>query len=157
MSIEVPYDVIPLPSKGLLYPGRKPTLEVEYLTAMDENILTSPNLLQSGEFVDVLLKRKIRPGQVKPSELLVGDRNSIIIWLRATGYGEKYPVTMQTPDGEEFDTEVDLTKLKQKEIGNGLFGTIGRVQGDTNLFHLVTVSCNVYDPETKQKVMSEIV
>ncbi len=118
MSIEVPYDVIPLPSKGLLYPGRKPTLEVEYLTAMDENILTSPNLLQSGEFVDVLLKRKIRPGQVKPSELLVGDRNSIIIWLRATGYGEKYPVTMQTPDGEEFDTEVDLTKLKQKEIGD---------------------------------------
>ncbi len=108
MSIEVPYDVIPLPSKGLLYPGRKPTLEVEYLTAMDENILTSPNLLQSGEFVDVLLKRKIRPGQVSPSELLVGDRNSIIIWLRATGYGEKYPVTMQTPDGETFDTEGGL-------------------------------------------------
>ena len=124
--IEVPYDVIPLPSKGLLYPGRQETIEVEYLTAMDENILTSPNLLQSGRFVDVLLKRKIRPGQVEPKNLLVGDRNAILIWLRATGYGEKYPVNVQTPEGEEFDSEVDLTKLKQKEIGaqpdeNGLF------------------------------------
>ena len=126
VRIEVPYDVIPLPSKGLLYPGRKPTVEVEYLTAMDENILTSPNLLQSGKFVDVLLKRKIRAGQINPQELLIGDRNAIIIWLRATGYGEKYPVTVQTPDGEEFESEVDLTELKQKEIGatpdeNGLF------------------------------------
>ena len=119
VRIEVPYDVIPLPSKGKLYPGKNPTIEVEYLTAMDENILTSPNLLQTGKFVDVLLKRKIRPGQV-------GDRNAIIIWLRATGYGEKYPVSIQTPEGEEFDSEVDLTKLKQKEIGaepdaNGFF------------------------------------
>jgi hypothetical protein len=126
MAIEIPYDIIPLPSKGLLYPGRKPNIEVEYLTAMDENILTSPNLLQSGKFVDVLLKRKIRPGQIKMDELLAGDRNAIIIWLRATGYGEKYPVTIETPEGEEFETEVDLTKLKQKEIGatpdeNGLF------------------------------------
>jgi len=126
VSLEIPYDIIPLPSKGLLYPGRKPTIEVEYLTAMDENILTSPNLLQSGKFVDVLLKRKIRPNQVNYQDLLVGDRNSIIIWLRATGYGEKYPVTIQTPEGDEFETEVDLTTLKQKEIGaepdeNGLF------------------------------------
>ena len=126
VALEIPYDIIPLPSKGLLYPGRKDTLEVEYLTAMDENILTSPNLLQSGKFVDVLLKRKIRPNQVNYEDLLVGDRNAIIIWLRATGYGEKYPVAVETPDGEEFDTEVDLTELKQKPIGaipdeNGLF------------------------------------
>lgn len=126
VRVEVPYDVIPLPSKGLLYPGKSPTIEIEYLTAMDENILTSPNLLQSGKFVDVLLKRKVRPGQVKVKDLLIGDRNAILIWLRATGYGEKYPVTIQTPDGEEFESEVDLTQLKQKEIGaepdeNGLF------------------------------------
>jgi hypothetical protein len=126
VSIEVPYDVIPLPSEGLLYPGKKPTLEVEYLTAMDENILTSPNLLQSGRFIEVLLSRKIRKGQISQKDLLIGDRNAIIIWLRATGYGEKYPVTIQTPEGEEFETEVDLTTLKQKPLGatpdeNGLF------------------------------------
>lgn len=125
-GFEVPYDVIPLPSEGLLYPGKNPTLEVEYLTAMDENILTSPNLLQTGKFVDVLLKRKIRDKNIRPEDLLVGDRNAILIWLRATGYGEKYPVTVLGEDGEEFESEVDLTSLKQKKIGaqpdeNGLF------------------------------------
>jgi hypothetical protein len=125
-SLEVPYDLIPLPSKGLLYPGKKEVLEVEYLTAMDENILTSQNLLRSGKFVDVLLKRKIRDKNINPKELLIGDRNAILIWLRATGYGEKYPVTITSEDGEDFETEVDLTTLKQKPIGaipdeNGLF------------------------------------
>ena len=93
---------------------------------MDENILTSQNLLRSGKFVDVLLKRKIRDKNINPKELLIGDRNAILIWLRATGYGEKYPVTITSEDGEDFETEVDLTTLKQKPIGaipdeNGLF------------------------------------
>jgi hypothetical protein len=123
---EVPYDVIPLPSQGLLYPGKNPTLEVSYLTAMDENILTSPNLLQSGKFIEVLLNRKIRDKGLNQKDLLIGDRNAILIWLRATGYGEKYPVTVLDDDGNEFETEIDLTTLKQKPIGanpdeNGLF------------------------------------
>lgn len=125
-AFEVPYDVIPLPSQGVLYPGKKPTMEVEYLTAMDENILTSPNLLQSGKFIDVLLKRKIRDKGLDPKDLLLGDRNAILIWLRATGYGEKYPVTVIDDEGNEFESEVDLTELKQKPIGakpdeDGLF------------------------------------
>ncbi len=70
---------------------------------MDENILTSPNLLQSGKFVDVLLKRKVRNSEIPVKDLLIGDRNAILIWLRATGYGEKYPVTIQTPEGGEFE------------------------------------------------------
>jgi hypothetical protein len=125
-SLQVPYDLIPLPSGGLLYHGKQETIEVEYLTAMDENILTSQNLLRSGKFVDVLLKRKIKNKNIDPKDLLIGDRNAILIWLRATGYGEKYPVTITTEDGEEFESEVDLTKLKQKPLGatpdeNGLF------------------------------------
>lgn len=123
---EVPYDVIPLPSQGLLYPGRKPTIEVSYLTGADENILTSPNLLQTGKFIDVLLKNKIRNGEINQKDLLIGDRNAILIWLRATGYGEKYPVVVLDENGNEFETEVDLTTLKQKPIGatpdeNGFF------------------------------------
>jgi hypothetical protein len=125
-GFEVPYDIIPLPSKGRLYPGKPESVEVEYLTAMDENILTSPNLLRSGKFLDVLLKRKIKSKNIDPEQLLSGDRNAILIWLRATGYGEKYPVIGVDDEGEEFETEVDLTKLKTKEIGaepdeNGLF------------------------------------
>jgi len=126
-NFEVPYDVIPLPSKGLLYPNKKETIEVRYLVGEDENILTSPNLLQSGKFIDVLLEKKIRSKELNSGDLLVGDRNAILIWLRATGYGEMYPVTVIDPDtGQEVETEIDLTTLKQKPLGatpdeNGLF------------------------------------
>lgn len=126
-NFEVPYDVIPLPSKGLLYPNKKETIEVRYLVGEDENILTSPNLLQSGKFIDVLLEKKIRSKDLNPNDLLVGDRNAILIWLRATGYGEMYPVTVIDPEtGQEVETEIDLTTLKQKPLGadpdeNGFF------------------------------------
>jgi hypothetical protein len=136
--------VIPLPSQGVLYPGKKPTVEVEYLTAMDENILTSPNLLQTGKFIDVLLKRKLRDKSINLKDLLIGDRNSIIIWLRATGYGEKYPVVVLDENGDEFETEVDLTTLKQKPIGaepdeNGLFDFVLPMSKKQIKFRLMTV------------------
>ncbi len=164
MRVEVPYDVIPLPSKGLLYPGKSPTIEVEYLTAMDENILTSPNLLQSGKFVDVLLKRKVRNSEIPVKDLLIGDRNAILIWLRATGYGEKYPVTIQTPEGGEFESEVDLTKLKQKEIGaepdgNGLFDFTLPMSKKKIKFRLLTAKDEdelTKREEAQQKRKSEI-
>jgi len=119
VQLEVPFDVIELPSKGLLYPNKQNTVKVTYLTASDENILTSPNLLQSGKFLDVLLKNKIVEGPTKdPLDLLVGDRNAIMVWLRATGYGEMYPISVTDPNtGEQFNTEVNLSSLKLKPIG----------------------------------------
>lgn len=117
LSFETPFDVLELPSKGLLYPGRPTTVKVEYLTAADENILTSPNLIRSGKVLDVLLEKKIKSSDISMSQMLVGDRNAIMIWLRATGYGEMYPVKMIDPTtSEEFETEVDLSSLKTKEL-----------------------------------------
>ena len=114
----VPFDVIELPSKGLLYPSSDGTLKIEYMTAEDENILTSPNLVQSGKVLDVLLERKIKDKELKAKDLLVGDRNAIMVFLRSTAYGEMYPVTLTDPDtGEEFETEVDLSKLPVKQLG----------------------------------------
>jgi len=114
---EVPFDVIELPSKGLLYPGKQSTVKVEYLTAADENILTSPNLLKSGKVLDVLLERKVKDSPVPFSELLLGDRNAIMIWLRATGYGHMYPVRLTDPiTAEEFDYEVDLNSLETHSL-----------------------------------------
>lgn len=116
-NFETPFDVLTLPSKGLLYPGQQSTIKVQYLTATDENILTSPNLIKSGKVLDVLLERKIKDSPISLNDMLVGDRNSIMIWLRATGYGEMYPVRMTDPETmEEFETEVDLTSLKIKEL-----------------------------------------
>jgi hypothetical protein len=126
-NFEVPFDVIELPSKGLLYPGKNNTVKVQYLTAADENVLTSPNLIKNGKVIDVLLDRKIKEFPIPVKEMLVGDRNSIMVWLRATGYGEIYPVKLTDPNTfEEFDYDVDLNNLKSKPLGaepdeNGLF------------------------------------
>ncbi len=115
---EVPFDVLPLPSKGLLYPGKSDSIKVEYMTASDENILTSPNLIKSGKVLDVLIERKVKESPVPVDQMLVGDRNAIMIWLRATGYGEMYPVKMTDPmTAEDFDYEIDLNDLKSKSIG----------------------------------------
>lgn len=114
---EAPHDVIELPSKGLFYKHKKGRLKVAYLTAQDENILTSPNLLSSGKVLDVLLERKILDKDIQAEDLLPGDRNAILFFLRATGYGEIYPVILVDPKTDkEFNYDVDLSKLDEKAI-----------------------------------------
>ncbi len=112
-----PFDVIDLPSKGYFYKNKKSSVRVGYLTAADENILTSPNLLQSGKVIDVLLRKKIKDRDIEVNKLLPGDRTAIMLFLRATGYGNEYPVILIDPlTGEEFEHVVDLAKLPTKEI-----------------------------------------
>ena len=112
-----PFDVIPLPSEGKLYKSKKPSVRVSFMTTADENILTSPNLLKSGEFLSILINRKLLEPEIRYKDLHVGDRNAIMIWLRATGYGEVYPVTMLDENGDPFDMELNLNDLKYKKLG----------------------------------------
>ena len=113
---EPPHDVIPLPSGGRFYKNKKDTIKVAYMTAADENILTSPNLLQSGKVLDVLLEKKILDKDIKAGQLLPGDRNAIIFFLRSTGYGEIYPVELTDPKtGDKFIEEIDISQLPTKE------------------------------------------
>ncbi len=120
-----PFDVIPLPSKGKTYRGKKANIKLSYMTTADENILSSPNLLQSGEFLEVLMNRKILDS-IRYKDLLPGDRNAIMIWLRATSYGEMYPIIIDDEKGEPFETTVDLNTLKTIDLNvepdeDGLF------------------------------------
>ena len=109
------FDVIPLPSKGECYEGNMSTIAVAYLTANDENMIVSPNLYRDGLILDYLLRAKIKNANIDPDDLLEGDREAIILWLRATGYGTKYPITVtDNKTGVEFDTVVDLTQIKHK-------------------------------------------
>lgn len=111
------YEIINLPSKGMFYSNGLSKVEVEYLTSRDEDLLTTPSLIESGTVIDVLLKRKIKTKGVLPENLLTGDRSAIILFLRTSSYGTDY--TVQVPDprtGISFKTVVDLTKLKYKEI-----------------------------------------
>jgi len=116
-NYNAPFDVIPLPSQGKMYPNRKSNIRVGFLTTADENILTSPNLLQSGEFLEILINRKVLEPELRYKDLHVGDRNAIMIWLRATGYGEMYPVTLLDEKDKPFDTEINLNELKTKNLG----------------------------------------
>ena len=115
-----PYDVIKLPSEGLLYKNHKSTLKLAYLNAMDESIITNPNLLESGKFLEILINRKMLETNLRYKDLHVGDRNAIMIWLRSTGYGPMYNITLADPDSveyKEFQTEIDLSELKIKNLG----------------------------------------
>lgn len=110
------FDVIPLPSQGKTYKLGKPSVKVSYMTTADENILTSPNLLESGQFLEVIMNRKILEPTLRYKDLLMGDRNAIMIWLRATAYGEMYPVTLFDEDDIPFDTEINLNDLETKKL-----------------------------------------
>ena len=80
----IAYDVVELPSKGIFYTNGRKSLRIAYLTAADENILISPNLLQSDGVIDELLKRKILDRDVIIDELVNEDRQAILIFLRNT-------------------------------------------------------------------------
>jgi hypothetical protein len=136
--MEPAHDVISLPSQGKFYKNKKSTVKVAYLTAADENILTSPNLLQSGKVIDVLLDKKVIDQDLKAGQMLSGDKNAILFFLRATGYGEMYPVELSDPKtGERFETEIDISQFQAKEIS---------VNPDEN------GECDFFLPRSKKKV-----
>jgi hypothetical protein len=115
--IEPAHDVISLPSGGKFYKNKKSTVKVAYLTASDENILTSPNLLANGQVIDFLLDKKVLDTDFRPKDMLSGDKNAILFFLRATGYGEMYPVEVTDPKtGSLFETEIDISQFKAKEL-----------------------------------------
>jgi len=111
------YEIVKLPSKGLFYNNRVSEVAVEYMTSRDEDLLTTPSLIENGTVLDILLKRKIKTKDINPDDLLAGDRNAIILFLRSSSYGSEY--TVQVPDPRTnvvFKTTVDLMKLKYKKI-----------------------------------------
>lgn len=121
------YELVKLPSKGLFYPHRIGEVEVEYMTSKDEDLLTTPSLIESGNVINLLLKRKIKTKGISVDDLLEGDRNAIILFLRTSSYGSDYSVQVTDPrSGIPFTTTVDLLQLQYKDItefpdDNGLF------------------------------------
>jgi len=125
----VPTDEIELPSQGKYYPNGQKTVKVKFLTAEDENILTSPDLIKNGKVLDVLLEHAIIDKNIRPDDMLTGDKNAILLSLRSTGYGDEYEVKMNCPQcSEQYATKVKLSELKYKGMNiepdqNGEFST----------------------------------
>lgn len=109
------YDLIPLPSKGECYKMKIDKVPVGYLTAADENLITSPNLYESGSIVNILLKKKILNKDIDIDSLIAGDVDAIMVFLRGTSYGNDFPIVATDPKtGQKVETTVDLSKLKYK-------------------------------------------
>ena len=114
---DLKYDIIQLPSNGQCYRNKVDRVPVAFLTAYDENIITSPNLYKDGLVIDYLLKSKVVNSEINVEDLVSGDADAIILYLRATSYGPEFPIVVNDPDtGEQIDTIIDLTKLKPRDF-----------------------------------------
>ena len=113
-----PSEIIDLPSKGLLYPKDSPLssgkIEMKYMTAKEEDILTNQNYIAKGIVIDKLLESLIVT-KVNYNDLLIGDKDALLIASRILGYGKDYSFTYA---GETIN--VDLTKIKNKELDESL-------------------------------------
>lgn len=125
MNMDLPHDVVPLPSQGLFYSNKKKSLKVGYLTAQDENILLSTG--GDKNLVMTLLKNKIYEPDFNINEILDGDAEAILIFLRNTAFGPEYNFKLKDPKTKkDFDTTILLDELnilqpKIKPNDKGLF------------------------------------
>ena len=106
-----PTEVVELPSKGYFYADGHPLssgkVEIKYMTAKEEDILTSQNLIQQGTVIDKLLQAVVVDKSIKLDDMLIGDKNAIMLSARILGYGKQYEFTYE---GEE--QSVDLSTLE---------------------------------------------
>ena len=121
-----PTEIVPLPSKGLLYPDGHPlaegVIEMKYMTAKEEDILTSQNLIKQGVVLDKLFESLIVT-PVNYSDLYIGDKNAIMVAARILGYGKDYVVEIDDPfsPGNKQKVTIDLTQIEHKEVDYSLF------------------------------------
>ena len=124
-KLKFPTEQIELPSKGLIYPSDSPlssgTIEMKYMTAKEEDILTNVNYINQNIVIDKLLQSLII-SDVKYNELLVGDANSLLVAARILGYGKDYEFEYTDPEtGNKKDIVVDLTTLNPKPLDESIF------------------------------------
>ena len=115
-----PTEEVTLPSKGLIYPPENPlsngVLEMKYMTAKEEDILTNETYITNGTVIDKLLQSLIIT-PISYNDLVVGDKNAVMIAARVLGYGKDYEFDMEDPDsGEQVRESVDLALLENKDV-----------------------------------------
>ena len=114
-EFKFPTEVIDLPSKGIVYSKENPLssgkVEMKYMTAKEEDILTNQSYIQKGTVLDKLLQSLIVDKKINLDDLVVGDKNALLVGSRILGYGKDYDVTI---DGSNYT--IDLSTLENKEF-----------------------------------------
>jgi len=121
LSFVAPTEFVELPSRGLCYPEGHPlhkeeTIEIKFMTAKEEDILSSRALLKKGIAIERFLQSVIINNRIKAKDLLVGDRNAILIAARTSGYGNLYETQINCPScGDKTHFTFDLSDKKVNE------------------------------------------
>ena len=127
---QFPTEEVTLPSKGLLYPKDSllgsGKIEMKYMTAKEEDILTNQNYINNGTVIDKLIKSLIVT-PINYNELLIGDKNAILVAARILGYGSDYEFSYS---GEDYT--IDLTKIEDKELSKNVTN-VGKNEFDFTL------------------------
>ena len=116
-SYAMPTEVVDLPSAGQFYPPEHPlygisSIEIKHMTAKEEDILTSVTLLKKGIALDRMLKSIILDKRINTDDLLVGDKNALVIAARVSAYGADYAATVTCPAcSVSFKNDFDLDQL----------------------------------------------
>ena len=122
-ELKLPTEIVSLPSKGLLYskesPLAKGEIEMKYMKAREEDILTNSNFIKQGTVIDKLLQALIVT-PINYDELLIGDKNALLVAARVLGYGQDYTFKYTNERGQETEITVDLSTLNEKTLDASL-------------------------------------
>jgi hypothetical protein len=114
-EFKFPTEEVDLPSKGLIYPKDHPLssgkVEIKYMTAKEEDILSNQSFIQKGIVLEKLLRSVIISKDINVDDLIIGDKNAVLIATRILGYGKDYKVTIAGQD-----ENIDLTELENREF-----------------------------------------
>jgi predicted RNA-binding Zn-ribbon protein involved in translation (DUF1610 family) len=135
-----PTQLVDLPSKGRYPEGHplhgKETVEIKFMTAKDEDILTNRSLLKKGLAIDRLIQNVIKDESINAKDLYVGDRNSIVLYARASAYGDDYRTKVKCPQCGEANPFVFMLSDHQvyhgdlfeeaeiEDLGDGTFNVV---------------------------------
>jgi len=159
LSFVAPTEFVELPSKGLCYPEGHPlhnqeTIEIKFMTAKEEDILSSRALLKKGIAIERFIQSVIVDRKIKAKDLLVGDRNAILIAARVSGYGNVYETQVSCPAcGERTRFSFDLNEKKVTEteenedvkaLGDGTFQITMPYSKFNIVFRLLTGADEAY-------------
>lgn len=118
-KLKIPTEIVELPSQGLIYPESSPLssgeIEMKYMTAREEDILTNQNYISKGTVLDELVKSLI-VSDIDYEDLIIGDKNAVLVAARILGYGKDYKFTF---GGEDYN--IDLTAIEDKPLNTSLF------------------------------------
>lgn len=130
-NYDFPTEVITLPSQGLIYPQSNPlskgSVQIKYMTAREEDILSSQNLIKKGVVLDKLFESVVVEPNVNVGDISIGDKNAILLATRILGYGADYNVEVTDPFTYETQkVTIDLSKVQTKEIDESILNRENR-------------------------------